>query len=468
MMLWLYLHFPSLQLDSIYQEAEYLQAPLIVVDEKSNEVVQLNQLAKAQGIKMGMGLGAAVSLSDHIQVKVYEPDIEKQRLKHIAHWLYAISADIALYPPNGLLLRVSNMLSLYRDLTHYWQTLFDQLKALAIDFHYATGDSPYAARLLARQKLDQVTDNKILLFNQLKQQRIANSDLEQATIVSLEKVGVQSLADLFSLSLPELGKRFNIDVVNYIGRLTGNLQHQVNFYIPPECFEHYLELYFEVSNCQYLVKPLTKLYSLLESYLIGRDKLATEVTLIFHQRDKDDLCLLISAAQGEYKAQKWLQLSQLRLASVSLAAPVVGISLQTKQIVNKYDQHNDLFNGTQGKISTSELIDTLTAKLGADSVQGLKIKDDDRPEVANQCCPPLTAQQLPSSIPSLRPSVLLPKPMPLTEQVNILSSPERIVTGWWDDNPVHRDYFIAYSQQKQWLWVFRDKQQRWFVHGLFS
>ena len=49
-----------------------------------------------------------------------------------------------------------------------------------------------------------------------------------------------------------------------------------------------------------------------------------------------------------------------------------------------------------------------------------------------------------------RPSLLLPHPEPLEQQV-VMSGPERIVTGWWDNSPVVRDYFIAKNTQKQWL-----------------
>ncbi|REL29310.1 Y-family DNA polymerase [Thalassotalea euphylliae] len=468
MSLWLYLHFPQLQLDTIYQAAEHQQTPLIIVNDKNNEVLQLNQLAKNQGITLGMGLGTAASLTDNIQVKVYEPDIETQRLKHIAHWLYAVSADIALYPPNGLLLRVSNMLSLYRDLAHYWQELSAQLRALAVNFHYATGYSPNAARLLARQQLDQLSDNKPWLLAQLKQQKLINSDLDKQIIVRLQRVGVHKLADLLSLSLPELAKRFTIEVVNYIGQLTGDLQHQVVFYIPPEQFEQYLELYFEVSNQQYLTKPLAKLYGLLENYLVRRDKLVTEVRLLLHQRDHADLCIQIGAAQGEYKTDKWLQLTHLKLTSIALAAPVIGISLTAKQIVNKYGQHQDLFKGSQGSTTAAELVSVLSAKLGEDKVKGLGIEQDARPEVANRLCPPFTALKETTVALKLRPSILLPVPLPLQEQVKVMSPPERIVTGWWDDAPINRDYFVACSKQGRWLWLFRDKQQRWFVHGLFS
>lgn len=472
MSLWLYLHFPDLQLCSIYQRADNQAQPLIILDKKSNEVVQLNQAARAQGITHGMGLGTAASLCHSVSVKEYDEQIEARLLKRIAHWLYSKTADISLYSPNGLLLRISNMLALYQDLTQYWQALSQHLDILGVDYDYACAYSPYGARLLARQKLNQISDDKAWLFEQIKQQALQHGDLNTKVVSRLQKVGVTHFADLLDLTLTELSKRFDVEVVNYIGRITGQLQHPVNFYIPPERFEHYLELYFEIANQQYLAKPLLKQLQLLEKYLRLKDKLATELVLHLHQRDCDDLVLTISALQGEYKADKWLALIELNLASQTLAAPIIGLTLKAKRLVDKNNQCRDLFLGAQGQVSEQELTATLIAKLGQDRVKGLSLKQDPRPEVANGLCQPFSSlsntQHFEISSKKLRPTLLLPKPLPLQESVKVMSTPERIVAGWWDDYQVVRDYFIARSDDGRWLWLFRDHKQQWFVHGLFS
>jgi protein ImuB len=64
--------------------------------------------------------------------------------------------------------------------------------------------------------------------------------------------------------------------------------------------------------------------------------------------------------------------------------------------------------------------------------------------------------------------MMLPTPEPLAEQISIIQGPERFVTGWWDGDEMTRDYFIARSQTGRWLWVFRNQQRQWFLHGLFS
>jgi protein ImuB len=52
-------------------------------------------------------------------VHAYDASVTKKQLTHIAQWLYPVTADISLFEPDGLLLKVSNMLSLYSSLDKY-------------------------------------------------------------------------------------------------------------------------------------------------------------------------------------------------------------------------------------------------------------------------------------------------------------------------------------------------------------
>jgi protein ImuB len=53
--------------------------------------------------------------------------------------------------------------------------------------------------------------------------------------------------------------------------------------------------------------------------------------------------------------------------------------------------------------------------------------------------------------------------------LTFVSGPERIESGWWDEQDVARDYYVARNGDGQRLWVFRDHRTRcWFLHGLFG
>ncbi|MEW6984277.1 DNA polymerase Y family protein [Colwelliaceae bacterium 6471] len=467
MTLWLYLHFPALQLDSLY--ATHEQHALVIVDGHKNTIVQHNQTAHKHGIKNGMGLGTAASLCHDLQVHPYKIAIEKEKLAETAHWLYSVTADISLFEPNGILLKVSNMLSLYKNLEHYWQTLHSHLSLLALKYNFATGYSPLAARLLAKVGVNQIISNQENLVEHLHQQSLCHTELSVATIEKLRRVGITTISALLNITLTDLAKRFDLELVNYVGRLTGQLKHPLNFYRPSEAFKHRLELLFEIDNLQWLAKPLSILLTKLEYFLKKRNLITHEITLLLHQRDHGDLELTIHSAQGEYQSQKWLTLSQLTVESIKLLAPVQSITLLVKHSMPLNPLVEDLFSTAKGVYSPEELVSVLQAKLGKQAVQGMHLTEDPRPERSTEICLPLShTSYCQHQAYKLRPSLLLPRPQRLTEQVAIMQGPERLATGWWDGNPMARDYFIAQTPNGRWLWIYRTAEKQWFLHGIFS
>jgi len=471
MTLWLYLHFPVLQLDTLYSDQK--DKSIIIVEAKKNAVVQFNNAASLHGITLGMGLGTAASLCCDLNVHPYQADIEKEKLLEIAHWLYMVTSDIVFFEPNGILLRVSNMLTLYDGLDNYWQAVKMHLTPLKLHFHYASACSPLAAQLLAQSGFDQVINNEEKLLGAIQKHNLIETTLPTKTIEKLSRIGVNSLKDLLSIPMTEIAKRFDISLVNYIGKLTGKFKHPINFYTPPVCFKRCLQLLFDIENTQWLIRPLTLLLNKLESFLTLADKVTHEIVITLHQRDSDDVDLVINSAQGDNTANKWLKLSALTLESVQINAPVHSITLCASRVVARHIAEVDLFSGYQANTSPLELLSILQAKLGKQAIKGLTLTEDARPELTSQFCEPLSCERSSNAInlsleEKLRPSLLLPVPERLIDKVSVIQGPERIATGWWDGHPIVRDYFIARSKQGRWLWIFRDQKKEWFLHGAFS
>ena len=56
-------------------------------------------------------------------------------------------------------------------------------------------------------------------------------------------------------------------------------------------------------------------------------------------------------------------------------------------------------------------------------------------------------------------------------RLTFVAGPERLETGWWDDDSIARDYFVAINSRGVHLWVYRDRGKdkgRWFLHGMFG
>ncbi|CCN36884.1 putative Nucleotidyltransferase/DNA polymerase involved in DNA repair [Vibrio nigripulchritudo SO65] len=466
-MLWLYLHFPSLQLDSCFFDSD-LENNIAIVDEH-HQIIQLSKSGFDAGLKLNMGLGTAASLCQDLQVYPYDIDIEHKKLKEIAQWLYLITSDITLCEPNGILLKISNMLCLYSNLEHYWLTVQQHLKKFNVRYQFSTGFSPYSAQILAQQKKQFITDDSDLMKKHLYTLPLGVSDLSEKVVDKLSRVGIETFDALFTIPMADIAKRFDIDLINYIGKLTGRFKHPVDFYHPPQTFKYSLDLLYEIENIQFLERPLGNLLKKLEHFLKLRDQLANEIQIILQLRNKQNTEFKICSAQGEYLASKWLSLSQLTFESLSIDSPVVAITLSVTRITQQEGSYTDLFEGKQGTTNALELMSLLHAKLGERALHNPGLLEDPRPEIAYQYTSPNTALSPTLSIPpKLRPAILLPHPKPLEEKVTLSLGPERVATGWWDNQPMVRDYFIAHTNEGRWLWVFRTPKQQWFLHGVFS
>lgn len=463
---WIYLHFPTLQLDRLFSEQDSL--PVAIVDSKRFKVVQCNPAATEQGIELGMGLGSASALCHQLQVHPYDAEAEQQAILNIAQWLYMVTSDICLYPPQGILLKITNMLSLYGGIETYWQRVSEHLAQLDIHYQFSSGFSPFSAMLLAKSGHSLLTTDKARIIDAIKPFPLTATELESSKVEKLQRVGVDTLSALLDLPIQEVARRFDIDLVNYLGRLMGQFKHPIDFYHPPEHFESYQELLFDIENIQWLERPLTTLLDKLELFLTLRNQVGYELELILHQRDKDEGSVRFYSASGDYQSVRWQKLCQLTMESLKLDAPVQGLTLRLIRSGELESNSADLFQGFQGEQTDLELIGLLQAKLGKEAVRKVACSHDPRPEKSTLLCDP--ASLIPKKLPNhkLRPNFMLAIPEPLSEKVSLMQGPERFVTGWWDGEEMTRDYFIAQSSQGRWLWVFRNQEMQWFTHGLFS
>jgi protein ImuB len=205
------------------------------------------------------------------------------------------------------------------------------------------------------------------------------------------------------------------------------------------------------------------------------------------------------------------KLLRIKLEQTHLSAPVSGISLRVLTAEPLSDDQGELFDDGSGQHeeALAELIDRLGNRLGREAIAVATLVPDPQPEFAYRFepCAERRIRRRDRETerrrdrrrisPSLRLSVSLsPRSRPLRllrpTPIDVLSlvpdgppirfswkgtdyrilccwGPERIETGWWRGNDVHRDYYVVATQLGNRFWIFRRHDDgRWFLHGSFD
>ncbi|WP_258239603.1 Y-family DNA polymerase [Pseudidiomarina homiensis] len=488
--LWWFLHVPQLLLDEqlSLQSQEQQQRPQVLCTsdgQRRRQVVQANRAAVAGGVRVGMAEVTASTLLPDLQQRDYDEDREVQVLRRLAQWLHQDIAQIALYPPHGLLLAVHDLQRMYGGYVGVQRQLQRRLHCIAVEYVVAAGYSPLVAQLLAQSGKNILSADKAVLQHELGQVSIAQSLLPAQQQQQLQEVGIERLGALLHLPVAELGARFGRNMLSYMAQLKGELLPPQQWYHPPLRFRECLDLLTEVASWQQLLFPLRRLLQQLEAFLQVRQLSVTELALIAHHRDKRQTFVRVAFALPLWRQRDMLQLVQLQLERQQLKTPALELSLRAEDFSAREVQHGSCLPAQQDahtqrneQRQLQALLGKLQARLGEQAVQQAQWVQDWRPELAQQW-QTSAAAQMKTAI-----SAHLPRPLwllPEAEPINVSDwqlqwGPERIQSGWWDGQSMVRDYFIALDRWQRQGWIYRtcvsyqsnESSEQWYLHGWYS
>ena len=501
-MLWLALHFPNLHLNSLVSaipdrsendrsEKNTLdkntgnsetQSPAIVLINPRRELVQLNERAREEGLQMHMQLGTASAIHNELQCYDLDEELESKRLNELALQCYALSSDVVVREAQRcLLIEFSGMLKLYSDVQSYVQATMTHLQAEYVDMRCALAPSPLLAEMLARWQYLLAEPCMFAPQAELALHSLPISCLNVAaqTVQKLQRLGLETIGELIALPDADLSMRLGKDFVMYLHQLKAAAKPVLPRFSLPEYFQSSLSFDAEVHSASALLFPAKRLFERMERFLRCRSQTVQHLECLLYARNKRVQKVSLVSGHPETSAQHWHDLLRLKFDYLKLDAPVLGLELQASALLALDVEPQDLFDTGISQRSVSSTLNRLESRLGSERLVRPILKDAHVPEQSFEYWPatqmPKQSRQWQVSEPlreyadsTLRPSVLLEQPVPLAETVRIIHGPERVQTAWWQDQAVTRDYFVALNEYKQLLWVFRDAEQQWFVHGLFA
>jgi protein ImuB len=329
--------------------------------------------------------------------------------------------------------------------------------------------------------------------------------LPDDVLAALEGSGLARIGQVLELPLDALAMRFGYPVTDYLGRLTGRLADPRRWYRLPERYRRRFEFDGEIEALETLLFPLRRLLVEFQEYLVARDTGAQEFRVELEHEGAAPSVLTIGMGSPSRDAAHFQVLLRERFERTELAAPVRALTLLADRFVSPRARQLDFLNPRGSEDAEwGALLDRLRARLGAETVRGLGLAADHRPEKSWCAMPVGTASVGAASAATVgaasvgaasvgaasvgaasvgaasvgaasaatdpkRPLWLLPDPRPLASMPRCVAGPERIEGGWWDGLDATRDYYVAEGGAGARLWVYRERGSgSWFLQGLWS
>lgn len=483
-MLWLAIHLPRLALDLAEALAPEAGGAFALVDGPPQRrlIHCVNAAASKAGVAPGQSLNAALAACPQLRLGPRQPAAEQAALEHLAACLYGISAEVSLAAPDGIVLEAAASRRLFAGGAGVLAAVRAVLADLGLSARLGLAPTPSAAELAARLR-----DGSHALSHRALRQLVDSAPLALAPLSAqsrelLAASGLRRIGEALKLPRDALARRIGSADLQRLDQLIGAHADPRALYRPADRFHRRLELPATASTSQALQFPLRRLVRDLAVLLQAGDLGVQQFELAFGHQNLPPTQLSVAMLAVARDPAALIELAEQGLARLSLPQEVLTLTLRADTLLPFAPVQTDLFQHSAGSADgAARLLERLRARLGDQAIVGIGLHPEHRPERASRTQPaPLpdddrVAYAVPAAQPptssTARPNWLLANPQPIAaQQLQLLSGPERIESGWWDGDDCRRDYFVARDPDGRSLWVFHHPGEpaHWYLHGVFG
>jgi protein ImuB len=408
------------------------------------------------------------------------------KLAELAAWAYELTPLVSLEPPDGLLLEVQGSLKLFGGFAALKQRLAAETDRRRIRCKLCAAPTPSAALWLVRHAQADVLAAHALA-GRLGALPLAVTRWPDGVLTLLAEMGLRTIGDCLRLPRDGFARRVGAQYLAQLDKALGKLADpRLEFRVPPRLGET-IELSGERTATAAFAVALEKLVTRIAAELRRRQCQVQNLRIVFRHARQPATVSLLQLVEPAHELPRLLDPLIARLERLVMPAPVVAISVYADDLVAMRIEEALLFAGGErsgkAQASAAALVERLRGRFGLESVYGLGLASEHRPERAwikiterllrgaNEaaCLPPVR----------VRPLWILPAPLPLVGAADLSDAtaasregavqPERIESGWWDDGDVKRDYYAVTTARGQRLWAYQDRDSsHWYLHGLFG
>jgi protein ImuB len=449
--------------------------------------------ARECGVRIGMRRGGALAIAPGLTLHERDEAREQAALQSTALMLLQYTPELALGEDATLLLDARASLRLFGGHRALCRRVRHSVAAMGFTTWLGAAPTAHGASLLARHHRKAKSSRQRRAVRMTTMTRLLDAlpfhllTAAQPYYDLLAGIGCANLADLRQLPRAGLQRRCDTSVLNALDRAYGDAVELFDWVQAPPNFAARLELPDRIDYAQALLFGARRLILQMTGWLRARQLAVTRFVLMLeHERGRCAVAptsLEIALAQASWQEAHLTTLLKENLERMTLPAPVIALRLEAAQLTPMEPPSASLFPEPGGSAADfNRLLELLTARLGAESVLMPAPQADYRPEIGN-AWKPAAQWKRHSAWPiqkAERPFWLLEKPIALRVRdhrpfygspLKLVSGPERIECGWWDDAFATRDYFIALGTDSAYYWIYRqrfDVEERWFLHGLFA
>ncbi len=436
-----------------------------------------------------------------LAVQARDPARERRRLESLACWAGGVTSEISVVAPDALLLEIQASLRFFGGVEALLRRLRQGIAGQGYIVSIALAPTPRAALWLAAggEIMSGDTGGETAhcagehtaahipcclelagLRDALAPLPLGVLELDAAQERRLSGFGVRCLGDLLRLPRSGLTRRLGVDFATALAQGLGELPDLRERFRFPETFRETLELPARVEDAARLLFAAQRLVHTLCGWLAARSSGVARCELRLGHGRGQATPLELAFAAPTRDPERIIRVLRAHLERLPLAQPVESLVLTADAPEALPGREGGLFGETVAGEGVMLLVERLQARLGEASVHAVATRSEHRPELASVPVPPGGGDAI--AQPGPRPCWLLPQPQPLAEiagrpqrdgPLALLAGPERIESGWWDSGEpraagdVRRDYFVALSRHREWLWIFRC-ERGWFLHGFYA
>ena len=502
----------------------------------------MDATAARLGLTVGLSLADARARHPALVAVEAEPAEEARLLERLCDWCSRFTPLAALDGRDGLMLDISGVAHLFEGEAALVEEGLKRLAAFGISAAAGVAGNPRAAWALARFSAQTIAPEDLSdkafakLFHDLP---LAALGLDEKTVADMARAGLRRIGDIALRPRAPITARFGTTPMARLDALKGLERASIAPRFPPPDFCAERRFASPVQTVEAIEATLRKLADDLVVLLERQAKGARRIELSLYRVDGDVRRIRVGAGRPLNEARALLRLFAERFASpdedaidAGFGVDLVRLSCLAAEPLAPSQVQLERAHEAERARALADLIDRLSARLGARAVTRRELVEAHLPEQAEAAAPATlgdarTRTLLPHSPsrdgrlstpyageggrrpPDLirgrpdegergapaRPLRLFVRPEPIDalaevpdgpplrfrwrrvlHDVAAIEGPERIAAPWWrrPDAPT-RDYFRAEDSEGRRFWLYREglwgretQRAKWFVHGVFG